>query len=222
MNVVIPPNLKAGDTFEVSVPVAIPTVAAIPAAPPPPRTPITEAEALCYNLRHSVMCYAILDACLAFLNIFLAYVFWWYCSGVLRFDLSTSGCRERPRRDVSPRRINLILLVGPICGWLGAKDWNPSLVNIYAVTSILWFFFAVALFGWFLYLGITDKWRRYFVSSVTPSWFWFSVFWQALWAIVRLMIANIVGKFAQLLQTIGRQRMSEVEQQGRRAVLVYY
>ena len=34
MNVVIPPNLKAGDTFEVSVPVAIPTVAAIPAAPP--------------------------------------------------------------------------------------------------------------------------------------------------------------------------------------------
>ena len=27
MNVVIPPNLKAGDTFEVSVPVAIPTVA---------------------------------------------------------------------------------------------------------------------------------------------------------------------------------------------------
>ncbi len=74
----------------------------------------------------------------------------------------------------------------------------------------------------FLYLGITDKWRRYFVSSVTPSWFWFSVFWQALWAIVRLMIANIVGKFAQLLQTIGRQRMSEVEQQGRRAVLVYY
>ena len=125
----------------------------------------------------------------------LAYVFWW---------------------------INLILLVGPICGWLGAKDWNPSLVNIYAVTSILWFFFAVALFGWFLYLGITDKWRRYFVSSVTPSWFWFSVFWQALWAIVRLMIANIVGKFAQLLQTIGRQRMSEVEQQGRRAVLVYY
>ena len=195
MNVVIPPNLKAGDTFEVSVPVAIPTVAAIPAAPPPPRTPITEAEALCYNLRHSVMCYAILDACLAFLNIFLAYVFWW---------------------------VNLILLVGPICGWLGAKDWNPPLVNIYAVTSILWFFFAVALFGWFLYLGITDKWRRYFVSSVTPGWFWFSVFWQALWAIVRLMIANIVGKFAQLLQTIGRQRMSEVEQQGRRAVLVYY
>ena len=195
MNVVIPANLKAGDTFEVSVPVAIPTVAAIPAAPPPPRTPITEAEALCYNLRHSVMCYAILDACLAFLNIFLAYVFWW---------------------------VNLILLVGPICGWLGAKDWNPPLVNIYAVTSILWFFFAVALFGWFLYLGITDKWRRYFVSSVTPSWFWFSVFWQALWAIVRLMIANIVGKFAQLLQTIGRQRMSEVEQQGRRAVLVYY
>ena len=126
MNVVIPPNLKAGDTFEVSVPVAIPTVAAIPAAPPPPRTPITEAEALCYNLRHSVMCYAILDACLAFLNIFLAYVFWW---------------------------VNLILLIGPICGWLGAKDWNPPLVNIYAVTSILWFFFAVALFGWFLYLG---------------------------------------------------------------------
>ena len=66
------------------------------------------------------------------------------------------------------------------------------------------------------------QWRRYFVSSVTPGWFWFSVFWQALWAIVRLMIANIVGKFAQLLQTIGRQRMSEVEQQGRRAVLVYY
>ena len=62
MNVVIPPNLKAGDTFEVSVPVAIPTVAAIPAAPPPPRTPITEAEALCYNLRHSVMCYAILQS----------------------------------------------------------------------------------------------------------------------------------------------------------------
>ena len=29
MNVVIPENLKAGDTFEVSVPVAIPTVAAI-------------------------------------------------------------------------------------------------------------------------------------------------------------------------------------------------
>ena len=27
------------------------------------------------------------------------------------------------------------------------------MVNIYAVTSILWFFFAVALFGWFLYLG---------------------------------------------------------------------
>ena len=167
MNVVIPPNLKPGDTFEVSVPVAIPTVAAIPAAPPPPRTPITEAEALCYNLRHSVMCYAILDACLAFLNIFLAYVFWW---------------------------VNLILLVGPICGWLGAKDWNPPLVNIYAVTSILWFFFAVALFGWFLYLGITDKWRRYFVSSVTPGWFWFSVFWQALWALVRLLIANIVRR----------------------------
>jgi len=140
-------------------------------------------------------------------------------------------------------------LVGPICGWLGAKDWNPSLVNIYAVTSILWFFFAVALFGWFLYLGITDKWRRYFVSSGTPGWFWCAVFWQALWALVRLLIANIVrssvpftrdverhvnavvarrrtpsqvGKFAQLLQTIGRQRMSEVEQQGRRAVLVYY
>ena len=80
-----------------------------------------------------------------------------------------------------------------VCGWLGAKDWNPSLVNIYAVTSILWFFFAVALFGWFLYLGITDKWRRYFVSSVTPGWFWFSVFWQALWALVRLLIANIVS-----------------------------
>ena len=110
----------------------------------------------------------------------------------------------------------------PHCGWLGAKDWNPPLVNIYAVTSILWFFFAVALFGWFLYLGITDKWRRYFVSDVTPGWFWFSVFWQALWALVRLLIANIVGKFAQLLQNIGRQRMSEVEQQGRRAVLVYY
>ena len=76
--------------------------------------------------------------------------------------------------------------------WLGAKDWNPPLVNIYAVTSILWFFFAVALFGWFLYLGITDKWRRYFVSSVTPGWFWFSCFWQALWALVRLLIANIV------------------------------
>ena len=49
-----------------------------------------------------------------------------------------------------------------------------------------------------------------------------SVCTQALWAIVRLKIANIVGKFAQLLQSIGRQRMSEVEQQGRRAVLVYY
>ena len=70
--------------------------------------------------------------------------------------------------------------------------------------------------------GITDKWRRYFVSDVTPGWFWFSVFWQALWALVRLLIANIVGKFAQLLQPIGRPRMSEVEQQGRRAVLVYY
>ena len=45
---------------------------------------------------------------------------------------------------------------------------------------------------------------------------------QAIWALVRLLIANIVGKFAQLLQSIGRQRMSEVEQQGRRAVLVYY
>ena len=86
---------------------------------------------------------------------------------------------------------------------------------------------------------------------LTPGWFWFSCFWQvrtpcqidpwlscgvkihaidatcsvctqALWALVRLLIANIVGKFAQLLQSIGRQRMSEVEQQGRRAVLVYY
>ena len=37
-----------------------------------------------------------------------------------------------------------------------------------------------------------------------------------------ILIANIVGKFAGLLQNIGRQRMSEVEQQGRRAVLVYY
>ena len=45
---------------------------------------------------------------------------------------------------------------------------------------------------------------------------------QALWALVRLLIANIVGKFAGLLQNIGRARMSEVEQQGRRAVLVYY
>ena len=79
------------------------------------------------------------------------------------------------------------------------------------------------------------------------TWFYWifapSVFWQALWALVRLLIANIVrrpvhesisrrhrrdamstqvGKFAQLLQSIGRQRMSEVEQQGRRAVLVYY
>ena len=89
---------------------------------------------------------------------------------------STCGCRTL---DATwPRRINLILLVGPLCGWLGAKDWNPPLVNIYAVTSILWFFFAVALFGWFLYLGITDKWRRYFVSDVTPGWFWFSCFWQ--------------------------------------------
>ena len=89
---------------------------------------------------------------------------------------STCGCRTL---DATwPRRINLILLVGPLCGWLGAKDWNPPLVNIYAVTSILWFFFAVALFGWFLYLGITDKWRRYFVSDVTPGWFWFSVFWR--------------------------------------------
>ena len=103
MNVVIPPNLKAGDTFEVSVPVAIPTVAAIPAAPPPPRTPITEAEALCYNLRHSVMCYAILDACLAFLNIFLAYVFWWYCSGVLRFALdATFAAQGQPHPTRRP------------------------------------------------------------------------------------------------------------------------
>ena len=114
MNVVIPPNLKAGDTFEVSVPVAIPTVAAIPAAPPPPRTPITEAEALCYNLRHSVMCYAILDACLAFLNIFLAYVFWWYCSGVLRFDLrlaldATFAAQGEP---YSARRPDLRLVGG--------------------------------------------------------------------------------------------------------------
>jgi hypothetical protein len=31
------------------------------------------------------------------------------------------------------------------------------------------------------------------VSSVTPGWFWFSVFWQALWALVRLLIANIVS-----------------------------
>ena len=45
---------------------------------------------------------------------------------------------------------------------------------------------------------------------------------QALWALVRLLIANIVGKFAGLLQNIGRARMSEVEQQDRRAVLVYY
>ena len=52
----------------------------------------------------------------------------------------------------------------------------------------------MALFGWFLYLGITDKWRRYFVSDVTPGWFWFSVFWQALWALVRLLIANIVRR----------------------------
>ena len=58
----------------------------------------------------------------------------------------------------------------------------------------MWFFFAVALFGWFLYLGITDKWRRYFVSDVTPGWFWFSCFWQALWALVRLLIANIVRR----------------------------
>ena len=85
----IPPNLKPATPAR-SCP-GLPTVAAIPAAPPPPHTPITEAEALCYNLRHSVMCYAILDACLAFLNIFLAYVFWWYCLGVLR---------KRPRRDV--------------------------------------------------------------------------------------------------------------------------
>ena len=26
------------------------------------------------------------------------------------------------------------------------------------------------------------------------SWFWFSVFWQALWALVRLLIANIVRR----------------------------
>ena len=45
-------------------------------------------------------------------------------------------------------------------------------------TDFCWFFFAVALFGWFLYLGITDKWRRYFVSDVTPGWFWFSCFWH--------------------------------------------
>ncbi len=100
--------------------------------------------------------------------------------------------------------MNLILLVGPICGWLGAKDWNPPLVNIYAVTSILWFFFAVALFGWFLYLGITDKWRRYFVSSVTPGWFWFSVFWQALWALVRLLIANIVRSSVPFTRDVER------------------
>ena len=40
--------------------------------------------------------------------------------------------------------------------------------------------------------------------------------------VARRRTLSQVGKFAQLLQTIGRQRMSEVEQQGRRAVLVYY
>ena len=92
-------------------------------------------------------------------------------------ELTRSRGKRRVTSGLASTRSTIILLVGPICGWLGAKDWNPSLVNIYAVTSILWFFFAVALFGWFLYLGITDKWRRYFVSSVTPGWFWFSVFW---------------------------------------------
>ena len=92
-------------------------------------------------------------------------------------EQTRSRGKRRVTSGLASTRSTIILLVGPICGWLGAKDWNPSLVNIYAVTSILWFFFAVALFGWFLYLGITDKWRRYFVSSVTPGWFWFSVFW---------------------------------------------
>ena len=40
--------------------------------------------------------------------------------------------------------------------------------------------------------------------------------------VARRRTLSQVGKFAQLLQTIDRQRMSEVEQQGRRAVLVYY
>ena len=100
------------------------------------------------------MCYAILDACLAFLNIFLAYVFWWYCSGVLRFDLrlaldATFAAQGEP---YSTRRPDLRLA--------RREGLEPAARQHLRGASILWFFFAVALFGWFLYLGITDKWRR--------------------------------------------------------------
>ena len=103
---------------------AVPTVAAIPAAPPPPRTPITEAEALCYNLRHSVMCGAILTRP-RFLNIFLAMCFGGCSSSdwsVPSTWFAAQGTHPARRPDLGSRRRGLAA--------------RPSWRSV-----ILWFFF---------------------------------------------------------------------------------
>jgi len=204
MNVVVPNGLNPGDTFSIATP-TMQTVQAVPQPGPyggpevvqVNRPNFTDDELLCYSLSFSVKCYAILDTFITLINILFNY--YWY--------------------------VSLILLIGPLCGWIGADHFRPGYIAMYVFMCILWALFALFLAAWLFYLYNTGKWHSKVRHSgrITPGYVLFSAIIQLLWFIVRLMILQIVFKFYKILNKVGHQRMVEVIQQGRpRAVMYYY
>jgi len=130
-------------------------------------------ELIVLNYRMALTCFATIDVITTFLN-----------------NISTfaSGDGEHAYQRLLFGLFGLVFLIGPICGIIGARRLNRSLVSVYLAFCIVKTCFEVAsaivtLFLWFILLALLQLWITKIVAT----------FWRALGAIPperRMQLAN--------------------------------
>mmetsp|Transcript_28706 Transcript_28706/g.85780 ORF Transcript_28706/g.85780 Transcript_28706/m.85780 type:complete len:233 (+) Transcript_28706:237-935(+) len=208
MTTTIPAGLEEGDTFEVAVASAMPAVTATAVPPPTVAThappyispAVLEAGAI-GRPRLTEDEYLVVNLrysvqCFALLDIFLTLL--------NLFSYGTIGWYVL---------LGLLLVLGPLSGYYGSFNLNPHYVAVYVAFAFLAIVWEAITLTWAINYCIRRGWTGYR---------FFYVILEIAVLLVRIMIAQIVLKFYQVLSKVGPARAKECVERAERAVLVYY
>lgn len=150
-------------------------VAVVPDLPPE--------ELVALNLRYSVICFAIIDFIFTAIPAITTLASGWGD----RADVYVFGQKTELHAWVLAL-IQLVFLVGPACGIVGAKSFNRGVVTVY--------------------LGFCLANTAYKIAFALLTWW----LWFILIALIQLWITRIVCKFWSALGAIPKERIAQMKE----------
>jgi hypothetical protein len=174
----IPKGLEPGDTFTVA---GAPSRVGIVIG-----DRVTDEEALCLDLRHTVKCLSVFAFVLTVLNVFSGFYGW-----VLLF----------------------FVFCTPI-GFVGASIYSPALIQAYGALSIFYVFalvLALILSTLDYFASDSPETKYYMFYEGGEVEFWVFVVWYLFLILVNTWMAHMVTTFSKTLVNVGEARMKDLQ-----------